>query len=259
MALLSCLRKKTYFLCVFWFVGQFWKHGPWRQWDSSESGCAGEVQSTRKTGERGLFEVAPSQEATWMKTEAMRYASENWGRNMVCSEKESNCWTVRFLRFSRFRGYSSTSYNNIYIFIMWDSPNAMQLHIPMGGVHVIGTLRLQPAIQGARKRLIALEVQREVQLMETSEMGRGDCNHQFLVFSLFRCFHLKYGQFEASNMAIAMGMCCHRELDSSNGANLHQRSNRLNVAVKKSDVPQRHKRLASSRTDFKFRFYKYVK
>ena len=33
---------------------------------------------------------------------------------------------------------------------------------------------------------------------------------------------LKYGQFEASNMAIAMGMCCHRDLDSSNGANLQK-------------------------------------
>jgi hypothetical protein len=64
---------------------------------------------------------------------------------------------------------------------------------------------------------------------------------------------LKYGQFEASNMAIAMGMCCHHELDSSNGANLHQRS-RLNVAVKKSDVLQRHKRLASPELTSSFDF-----
>ena len=81
----------------------------------------------------------------------------------------------------------SGAIRQLLIIFMWDSPNAMQLHIPMGGVHVIGILRLQPAIQGARKRLIALEVQREVQLMDTTEMGRGDCNHQFLVFSLFRC------------------------------------------------------------------------
>ena len=38
-------------------------------------------------------------------------------------------------------------------------------------------------------RLIALEVQQEAQLMDTTEMGRVDCNNQFVFF--FRCFHLK--------------------------------------------------------------------